>query len=261
LPSANLATVSTNLAGIVDHVAPMRSRGPDLICLPEMCASWGVAGDPTQVAIERAPFLDAIGDAARAARSYVVAAFYEREGDAVYNTALLVDRGGQFVGEYRKTHLTALEKLAGVSAGSALEVFETDIGVIGMVICWDLWHPEPARLAALQGAQIIAWPYEADRHPAHRQHTPASRAMENGVTIVGASQASPAPIVDADGTILALLEDGLAHAYAEVQLGGPSDRRRWPHAALRGDNRRNLIEHERNTAIAAKIATVRDRKE
>jgi predicted amidohydrolase len=255
IPVGGSASAASNLARIVEQIAEMRSFEPDLICLPEMCASWGMAGDPREVAIEREPVLTALAQAARAARSYLVAAFYERCGVDVYNTALLMDRVGGLVGEYRKTHLTALEKLAGVRPGRDLDVFETDFGVVGIVVCWDLWHPEPARLAALNGAQIIAWPFEQDRHSVHLAHMPACRAMENGVVIVGASQATSAPIVDADGTTLAVLDDGVTSACAEIELGGETAAgTRWPRVAPSGANRRNLIEHERNAAISAKIA-------
>jgi predicted amidohydrolase len=95
----------------------------------------------------------------------------------------------------------------------------TDVGRIAIVICWDMWYPGPARLASLKQADIVLWPYEQDRHAEHRQVTARARAMDNGIIIVGASQATPAPIVDADSNVLAELgPDRPAFAVVEVAV-------------------------------------------
>jgi predicted amidohydrolase len=254
LPANPDGTVEFNLRQIVATLAATAPQRPDIVCLPEMCASWGVEGSPRQVAVRRDAFLPRLAEGATASGANVAAAFYEAADDGkVYNTALLVDRQGSLIGEYRKTHLTTLEILAGVNAGTTLDVFSTDVGPVAMVICWDMWYPEPVRLASLKGADIVLWPYEQDRHVVHRQVTARARAMDNGVAIVGSSQVGPAPIVDDDGNVLAEL-DTAGPAYATLEVAGLLAGPRWPESPPAYQNRRNLIAGERNLSVSQAIA-------
>lgn len=254
LPANRAHTIEFNLRHIVPTLAATAQQHPDIVCLPEMCASWGVDGEPRQVAVGRDAVLARLAEGAIASGAIVAAAFYEVVDDGhVYNTALLVDRQGGLIGEYRKTHLTTLEILAGVQAGTTLDVFPTDVGRVAMVICWDMWYPEPLRLASLKHADIVLWPYEQDRHIIHRQVTARTRAMDNGVVIVGSSQVGPAPIIDDDGNVLAELETA-EPAYATVAIGGLLSGPRWPQSPPAHQNRRNLIAGERNISISDAIA-------
>lgn len=254
LPANRDQTIEFNLSQIAPTLAATTQQHPDIVCLPEMCASWGVDGGPRDVAVARDVVLARLAEGAIASGAIVAAAFYEAADDGqVYNTALLVNRRGGLIGEYRKTHLTTLEILSGVQAGTTLDVFPTDVGRVAMVICWDMWYPEPLRLASLKNADIVLWPYEQDRHVAHRQVTARARAMDNGVAIVGSSQLGPAPIIDDDGNILAELESTEA-AYATFEIGGMLSGPRWPQSPPSYQNRRNLISGERNISIADAIA-------
>ena len=89
---------------------------------------------------------------------YIVAGLTERDGRAVYNTAVLIDRHGSVAGEYRKVYLPREEIEGGLTPGQALPVFETDFGRIGMMICWDSEYVDPARALALRGAEIVFVP-------------------------------------------------------------------------------------------------------
>jgi hypothetical protein len=83
--------------------------------------------------------------------------------------------------------------------------------------------------------------------------------MENGLAIIGSSQAGAAPILDSDGNLLAELVDGQSTAFTDLDVGETAARVRWPQEPPRGPTRRNLMEAERNRAIARGIAEVSGR--
>jgi predicted amidohydrolase len=91
---------------------------------------------------------------AREHKVYLVAGLAEREGMRLFNTAVLVGPEG-FIGKYRKAHLWNLEKLWFTPGDLGFPVFETPIGRIGLLICWDIWFPEVPRILSQQGADII----------------------------------------------------------------------------------------------------------
>ena len=88
---------------------------------------------------------------------YVLACYFKRYPDGVYNVASLFDRAGAIVWEYRKTHLPPNE-LWQVNAGNTLNVFDTDFGRIGAQICYDIMFPESARVLSLMGAEVVFHP-------------------------------------------------------------------------------------------------------
>ncbi|MEM2146528.1 MAG: carbon-nitrogen hydrolase family protein, partial [Candidatus Jordarchaeaceae archaeon] len=109
-------------------------------------------------------------------KAYICGCFYEREGDFAFNTAVLIDRKGRLVGKYRKTHPYWPEEPEGVSPGDDFPVFDTELGKIGIIICYDSWFAETSRILGLKGADIILFPnagYERKLIPA--------RAIDNNV--------------------------------------------------------------------------------
>lgn len=101
-----------------------------------------------------------LGAAARKHGMYIVGCYFAREGDAIYNVADLFDPKGELAGRYRKVHLPQYEKWQ-VSEGDTFPAFETDLGWIGMLICYDQMWPEAAACCALNGAQLICQPSAA----------------------------------------------------------------------------------------------------
>lgn len=93
----------------------------------------------------------------------------ERDGkEVLYNSVALIDRNGVALGQYRKSHLVDGPETAAFAKGTDYSVFDTEIGKIGIMICWDTAYPEVARILALKGAEIIlapaAWeaPFDED---------------------------------------------------------------------------------------------------
>lgn len=114
---------------------------------------------------------EVIAAVAREKSLHIVACFYELEGDTIFNSAVLFGRRGEVVGRYHKVHLPVYETWQ-VAAGDCFPAFETDIGVVGMLICYDDMWPESAATCALNGARIICHPSAASPEE-HRVRTRA----------------------------------------------------------------------------------------
>jgi len=129
---------------------------------------------------------DCLGGLARSGSCYVIGCLFEAENGKIYNTAVIIDPHGKPVGKYRKTHLPPVERLM-VTPGNDLPVFQTEIGQLGMLICYDMMSPEVARCLALQGADILVWPSAGyGWWDEAGDFTVRSRAHDNQVYIVGA---------------------------------------------------------------------------
>ena len=134
-------------------------EGANLIVLPEL-ANTGYAFNSRAEAYAHAetlqdgPSLKAWADFAKEYQVYLAAGFSERDGLKLYDSAVLFGPEGR-LGHYRKAHLWNQEKLWFTPGDLGFPVFETPIGRIGLLICWDIWFPEVPRLMAAQGADII----------------------------------------------------------------------------------------------------------
>ena len=176
----------------------------DIVLLPEFANTASLPQkrglELWQVAEEiPGPFCQMLSQKAIAYQTYVCAGILEREGDFIFNCAVLYDRQGELVGKQRKVHPYWPEEPLGVSPGDEFNVFSTDFGTVGMMICYDSWWPESARLLALKGAELILFPnagYEEKILPA--------RAIDNNVFLVASTLNSPAAIIDPKGETLAV---------------------------------------------------------
>jgi predicted amidohydrolase len=135
--------------------------GAELLVLPE-CAIPGYMFDSLEEAMPFAeeipgPTTEALEAACRHLGAHVVCGLLEREGDLLYNAAVLVGPDG-LIGSYRKTHLPFLGVDRFTTPGDELSVFDTPLGRIGLEICYDLRFPEVTRTLALRGADLVAHP-------------------------------------------------------------------------------------------------------
>jgi predicted amidohydrolase len=137
------------------------AAGAELLVLPE-CAIPGYMFGSLEEAMPFAeeipgPTTDALEAACRRLNTHVVCGLLERDGDLLYNAAVLVGPDG-LIGSYRKTHLPFLGVDRFTTPGDELAVFDTPLGRIGLEICYDLRFPEVTRTLALRGADIVAHP-------------------------------------------------------------------------------------------------------
>jgi len=186
----------------------------DLILLPEGITIIGTGKSYVEVAeTVPGPTTEKLGALARRHKAWVAAGIYERDGRAVYNTAVLVDREGRLAGKYRKVYLPREEVERGLTPGNAYPVFETDFGRVGLMICYDVFFPDPARALAAQGADMILLPiWGGDETLA------AARAIENKVFLVASGYDHPTYIMDPDGKRVAQAPQRGEAAIAEIDL-------------------------------------------
>ena len=160
-----------NLETTIEHIGSAGELGHSLVVFPECNLSGYMFDDPEQTRAAAItltdPRLGLLVEACRESGVLATVGLLERDGARVYNSAVLVGGDGM-IGHYRKQHLPFLGADRFVEAGSdaSPRVFQTPIGRIGLMICFDLRFPESARVLALQGADIIAmptaWPASAD---------------------------------------------------------------------------------------------------
>ncbi|MFJ8933567.1 nitrilase family protein [Streptomyces sp. NPDC102364] len=157
-PQVGVENKEANVAATMRQIRQAAAEGARLVVLPEL-ASTGYSFDTREEAYAHAepvpdgPTCTRWAELASELDTYIVAGIAESDGVRLYDTAVLIGPEG-FIGKYRKTHLWNREKLI-FTPGSEYPVFETRIGRIGLLICWDIWFPEVARILTAQGADLI----------------------------------------------------------------------------------------------------------
>jgi len=237
-PSGN-ASAQANVEEFCRWIDRAAQHKPDIICLPEGMTMVGAGLTYTDVAEPiPGPTSQRLGEMARKHNCYIEACYNERDGQGVYNTAILLDRMGQLVGKYRKAYVPREEIEGGVTPGDECPVFDTDFGKVGMMICWDVQYVEPAQRMALKGAEIILLPIWGGNETLMK-----ARAIENHVFLVSCGYDVPSWIIDPDGKVLAEAskdgDDDSSIAVAEVDLN-----QRYINEWL-GDMRARLIKEHR----------------
>jgi N-carbamoylputrescine amidase len=210
-PEANLEKA---LAGI----RKAADAGAQIVCLPELFRSlyFCQRQDPQLFDLAEpipGPSTERLANAARETGTVVIASLFERRTAGVYhNTAVLVDADGTLAGLYRKMHIPDdplyYEKYYFTPGDLGFKAFDTRFGRVGMLVCWDQWYPEAARLTALRGAQILFYPTAIGWHPREKeefgesQHQAweliqRSHAVANGVYVAAVNRVGHEGPVDA----------------------------------------------------------------
>lgn len=223
-PGARKVTItSVNLrpSGAPDNVgqflaaaeatAPAKS---DVVLLPEGITVVGTGKKYSDVAESvPGPTTARLGQFARKRRTYIAAGIFEREGAAIYNTAVLIDRDGNLVGKYRKVYLPREEVEGGLTPGSDYPVFRTDFGTVGLMICYDVFYADPARALALKGAEVILMPIWGGDETLAK-----ARAIENKVFLIASGYDHPTYVMDPNGDRLSEAPQRGTSAVATVDL-------------------------------------------
>lgn len=140
------------------------AQKPDIVCLPENFASAGCSLDLHEKCESvPGPTTDAIARRAKEHRTYVVCPMLSSRGEQFYNSAVIIDRGGEIAGIYDKVQPVSTQwDLAvvegGVTPGTESRVFELDFGKIGIQICFDAEFPETWKQLEDGGAELVFWP-------------------------------------------------------------------------------------------------------
>ena len=196
-----------NLGAYLVALDEIAKDKPDIVCLGEEILNEGKSRTYLSTAEPiPGPSTRRLGESARKYGMYVVAGLIERDGHAIYNTSVLIDRSGNVAGKYRKVYLPREEIEGGLTPGAACPVFQTDFGTVGIMVCWDAEYPEPARALALQGAEIILVPAAGGYLTLLR-----ARALENHLYIVSSGFDVESSIINPKGDVLfATMDSGVA---------------------------------------------------
>jgi predicted amidohydrolase len=218
------STTEKNLLAFGKYVEEAGRQGADIVCLPEAITLVGTGLNYVEAAESLpGPTSRFLGEVARRHKLYIVAGILEKEGDIVYNTAIFIDREGQLAGKYRKVCLPREEIEGGVTPGQEFPVFETDFGKIGIMICWDVAFPEPARALAMQGADIILLPIWGGNLTLAK-----ARSIENQVYLVSSTYDTDemlTGVFDLEGKVLAQGNEEHPVVVVEVDL---NEQKLWP---------------------------------
>jgi N-carbamoylputrescine amidase len=255
-----------NLARACEKVGEAAKAGGQVICLPELFRSPYFCQHEDASRFDLAEPLDGpsiakLSASARAHGVSVLASIFERRAAGVYHNSLVViDDQGERVGVYRKMHIPDdpgyYEKFYFTPGDKGFCAFDTPVGRVGTLVCWDQWYPEAARLTALRGAAVIFYPTAIGWHPAEKAEYGAAQrdawrtvqrghAIANGVYVaavnrVGHEIAQPGDagiefwgssfICDPQGVVLAEADDQKeAILTAEIDLEHLEQiRRNWP---------------------------------
>jgi predicted amidohydrolase len=194
----NSKSSQENLVQFSELIIKAADQKADIVCLPEGITLVGTNQNYISASeLVPGPTTKFLGSIARKYNLYIVAGILERNGDTVFNTAVLIDRNGNLAGKYRKVSLPQEEIDGGITPGDSFSVFDTDFGRIGLMICWDVTFPEPARILAQKGAEIIFLPiWGGDVNLAK------ARAIENQVYLVSATYDMITAVFDLEGEVM-----------------------------------------------------------
>ena len=168
IQQANSADTQDNRRRLADKIRALAAEGAALVILQELhdslyfCQTENVDLCSLAVAIP-GDITDFYGSVARECGIVLVTSLFERRAPGLYhNTAVVFERDGSIAGRYRKMHIpddpAYYEKFYFTPGDLGFEPVDTSVGRLGVLVCWDQWYPEAARLMALAGAEILIYP-------------------------------------------------------------------------------------------------------
>jgi N-carbamoylputrescine amidase len=171
-PEANLRRTLALAHAAADQGAQIIST-QELFRSPYFCQSEDHANFALAEEIPDGPSTRAFAKLARERGVVVIASLFERRAAGIYhNTAAIIDADGTYLGKYRKMHIPDdplfYEKFYFTPGDLGFRAWDTKFGRIGVLVCWDQWFPEAARLTAMAGAQIIFYPTAIGWHPGEK---------------------------------------------------------------------------------------------
>lgn len=168
-----------NLDKAAAKVRQAAAQGAQIICLQELFRSQYFCREEKADLFDLAepipgPATDVMGKLAKELDVVIISSLFEKRAHGLYhNTATVHDAGGEMLGMFRKMHIPDdplfYEKFYFTPGDLGFKNFDTKFARIGVLVCWDQWYPEAARLTALQGASILFYPTAIGWHPAEKE--------------------------------------------------------------------------------------------
>ena len=193
--------VDKNLASAIESICAAAKKGAQIICLPELFLTqyFCQTEDTQNFSLAESlpgPTSETLSKLAKELEVVLIVPLFEKRTEGIYhNTALVIDADGSIAGTYRKMHIPDdpcfFEKFYFTPGDTGFKSFPTRYGRVGVLICWDQWFPEAARLTTLSGAQFLFYPtaigyQDEDAKESNQQITAwetiqKSHAISNGV--------------------------------------------------------------------------------
>src|SRR5574344_456993 len=205
----NTSSINDNIKGIAENITDLAKRGAELIVLQELhnsiyfCQTEDVGNFDLAETIP-GPSTGFYGELARQNNVVVVTSLFEKRAAGLYhNTAVVIEKDGSIAGIYRKRHIpddpAYYEKFYFTPGDLGFHPIKTSIGNLGILVCWDQWYPEAARLMALQGAELLIYPTaigwessDSDQEKARQlgawQTVQRGHAVANGLPVIAVNR-------------------------------------------------------------------------
>jgi N-carbamoylputrescine amidase len=198
-----------NLAKAIEGIRKAASQGAEIVCLQELFRSQYFCREENAELFDLAetipgPSTEALSSLAKELQVSIVASLFEKRAQGLYhNTAAILDADGSLIGIYRKMHIPDdplyFEKFYFTPGDLGFQNFETRYSRIGVLVCWDQWYPEGARITSLQGANVLFYPTAIGWHPSEKSEFGAAQldawrtvqrahAISNGVFVAAVNR-------------------------------------------------------------------------
>lgn len=205
----NTADITDNIKRLTEGCRELASKGAQLIVLQELHNSLYFCQEENVDTFDLAepipgPSTELFGQLAKELNLVIVTSLFERRAAGLYhNTAVVIERDGTIAGKYRKMHIpddpAYYEKFYFTPGDLGFKPIDTSVGRLGVLVCWDQWYPEAARLMALQGAEILIYPTaigyadndtpdEQQRQRRAWQTVQRGHAVANGLPVVAVNR-------------------------------------------------------------------------
>ena len=214
LQQHNTADTKQNLLRLAEGIGDLAKRGAELVVLQELhnslyfCQTEHVDNFDLAEPIP-GPSTAFFGELAKQYGVVIVTSLFERRAPGLYhNTAVVLERDGSIAGKYRKMHIpddpAYYEKFYFTPGDLGFSPIQTSVGRLGVLVCWDQWYPEAARLMALAGADLLVYPtaigYESSDTPEEQerqrmawQTVQRGHAIANGLPVVTVNRVGHEP--------------------------------------------------------------------
>ncbi len=162
------ASKEENLRKAIEKTREAAAKGAQIVCLQELFTSLYFCDEENYDNFSLAetipgPSTDSLGALAKELGVVIIASLFEKRAQGLYhNTTAVLDADGTYLGKYRKMHIpddpAYYEKFYFTPGDLGYKIFKTKFATLGVLICWDQWYPEAARITALMGAEILFYP-------------------------------------------------------------------------------------------------------
>ena len=214
LQQHNVEDRKTNIVRLAEGVADLAKRGAQLIVLQELHNSLYFCQTEDVRLFDLAetipgPSTQLFGELAKEHHVVIVTSLFEKRAAGLYhNTAVVIEAEGKIAGKYRKMHIpddpAYYEKFYFTPGDLGFHPINTSVGKLGVMVCWDQWYPEAARLMALQGAELLIYPtaigYESSDAEEEQQRqrmawqtVQRGHAVANGLPVVAVNRVGHEP--------------------------------------------------------------------